>query len=68
MNQENDQPAAEAGPGNPVTFELVMHEGLLDRIRVFCDKHDLDLNEFIVDAVTEKMALQYRERRKKKRL
>ncbi|MGB5985369.1 MAG: ribbon-helix-helix protein, CopG family [Desulfobacterales bacterium] len=49
-------------------MEIEMPEGLLERIQALCEKRDMDPEEFIRDAIREKLERAHRERRKKPRL
>lgn len=68
MTQNGKKRRSTADRGTKETFEVRIPAALLKRIRDFCDKHNLVLNEFVIDAMTEKMTLSYKERRKKPRL
>ena len=45
-----------------------MPKGLLKRVKIFCDDSKITIQDFVTDAVIEKLALVYKERRKKSRL
>ena len=47
---------------------VIIHHGLCARIEVNRKTTNLTLDEFVFDAVSEKLASLYRERRKRKRL
>jgi hypothetical protein len=47
---------------------IVVPDALLDRVQTFCEKKDIDIQEFIIDAITEKLERAHQERRKKPRL
>ena len=49
-------------------MEIEMPEALLKRIQALCDKRKIDPEEFIKDAIREKLERAYKERRKKPRL
>jgi hypothetical protein len=49
-------------------MEIKVPEALRKRIQTLCDKRNLDPQEFIIDAITEKLERAYKERRKKQRL
>jgi hypothetical protein len=49
-----------------LTIEL--HKELMKRIKVFCDEKEIHVQEFVTDAIIEKLELVYKERRKKSRL
>jgi len=41
---------------------------LMKRIKVFCDENKMTIKDFLADAITEKLELAHKERRKKSRL
>lgn len=41
---------------------------LIKRAEVYCAENEISIHEFINDAITEKIALSHKERRKKRRL
>ena len=43
-------------------------DALIKRVKALCKKRSIDLQEFIIDAIAEKLEVAYKERRKKKRL
>ncbi len=47
---------------------IIVPDALLDRVQAFCDKRGIDPQEFIIDAITEKLEGAHKERRKKQRL
>ena len=47
---------------------IIIPDALLDRVQAFCEKRQIDPQEFIIDAITEKLERAHRERRKKPRL
>lgn len=49
-------------------MELKLPETLVKRIQALCDKRNFNPQEFIIDAITEKLERAYKERRKKQRL
>lgn len=42
--------------------------GLIKRIKAFCDDNDITIQDFITDAIIEKLELVHKERRKRPRL
>ena len=48
--------------------DVMLPEELMERIHTFCTERDLTIQEFVTDAVIEKLELVYKERRKKPRL
>ena len=49
-------------------MQIDIPEALLERIQVLCEKRNIDLHEFIIDAIAEKLERAHKERRKKPRL
>jgi len=47
---------------------LKIPEALLKRVEAFCQSAGIDPDEFIMDAISEKLASVYKEKRKKPRL
>jgi hypothetical protein len=45
-----------------------MPKGLIKRVKIFCDESKITIQDFVTDAIIEKLALVYKERRKKSRL
>jgi len=43
-------------------------KGLIKRVKIFCDESKITIQDFVTDALIEKLALVYKERRKKSRL
>ena len=43
-------------------------KGLIKRVKIFCDESKITIQDFVTDAIIEKLALVYKERRKKTRL
>ena len=43
-------------------------KGLIKRVKIFCDENKITIQDFVTDAIIEKLALVYKERRKKPRL
>lgn len=61
--------------GNPtdkkqpdITVEIKMSKTLIDRIQSHCRKRKISLDDFMLDAVTAKLQLVNKERRKRQRL
>ena len=57
-------------PENTDTKELniMLPEELIKRIYLFCDERDITIQDFVTDAIIEKLQLAHKERRKKVRL
>lgn len=49
-------------------MDIFLHEELLERVQSYCDERDMTIQEFVTDAIIEKLKLAYKERRKKPRL
>jgi hypothetical protein len=68
MNEEQDKQPLSSQPGDLANLELPIPELLLERVKTYCSKHEIDLHVFIIDAITEKLELSHKERRKKQRI
>ena len=42
--------------------------GLMKRVKVYCDENEMTIQDFVTDAIIDKLALVHKERRKKPRL
>ena len=60
------KPATENAEVHMLNIEL--HKELMKRIKVFCAERKINVQEFVTDAIIEKLELVYKERRKKSRL
>ncbi|PLX43335.1 MAG: hypothetical protein C0611_15180 [Desulfobacteraceae bacterium] len=49
-------------------LNILLPEELINRINAVCTDKDMTIQEFVTDAVIEKLELVYKERRKKDRL
>ena len=49
-------------------LNIMIPEELLERIQTYCNERDMDVKEFVTDAIIEKLELANKERRKKPRL
>ncbi len=49
-------------------IEIKMPQEMIKRVRTHCEKHNIPVDEFILHAVAEKLAMINKERRKKQRL
>ena len=49
-------------------LNIMLPEELIKRIYLFCDERDMTIQDFVTDAIIEKLNLVYKERRKKVRL
>ena len=41
---------------------------LMERVKAFCNENEITIQNFVTDAIIEKLELVYKERRKKRRL
>jgi hypothetical protein len=51
-----------------ITLEIKMSKALIDRVQSHCQKHNITIDDFMLDAVTAKLRLVNKERRKRQRL
>ncbi|MBW2671191.1 MAG: ribbon-helix-helix protein, CopG family [Deltaproteobacteria bacterium] len=49
-------------------LDITLPEELLERIQTLCDERGMTIQEFVTDAIIEKLQLAHKERRKKVRL
>ena len=49
-------------------LNIMIPEELLERVKTFCAERDMMIQEFLTDAIIDKLKLVYKERRKKPRL
>ena len=49
-------------------LSIKVHKELLERLKNFCGERDIPIEEFIADAIVEKLNLAYKCRRKRPRL
>jgi predicted DNA binding CopG/RHH family protein len=49
-------------------LNITLPEELMERVKTFCDENEMTIQDFLTDAIIEKLALVYKERRKKSRL
>ncbi|OEU62585.1 MAG: hypothetical protein BA867_07435 [Desulfobacterales bacterium S5133MH16] len=43
-------------------------KGLIKRAKIFCDENEMTIQDFVTDAIIEKLELAHKERRKRLRL
>ncbi len=43
-------------------------KNLIKRVKIFCDENEMTIQDFVTDAIIDKLTLVHRERRKKPRL
>jgi hypothetical protein len=68
MNEIQDRQAVARPICGQANLRIQIPEMLLKRVNTFCGKHEIDLYEFFIDAITEKLELSHRERRKRPRI
>ena len=49
-------------------FSIGLPKGLIKRVKTFCDENEMTVQDFVTDAIIDKLALVHKERRKKPRL
>ena len=49
-------------------LNIMIPEELLERLQTFCAERDMTIQEFVTDAIIDKLELAYKERRKRPRL
>ena len=49
-------------------LNIMLPEELIKRIYLFCDEREMTIQDFVTDAIIEKLQLAHKERRKKVRL
>jgi tartrate dehydratase alpha subunit/fumarate hydratase class I-like protein len=49
-------------------ISTMIPKDLMKRVKVFCDANEMTIKDFLADAITEKLELAHKERRKKSRL
>ncbi len=49
-------------------LNIRIQKGLIKRVKVFCAEKEINIQDFVTDAVIEKLELAHKERRKKPRL
>jgi hypothetical protein len=57
-----------AGNAEPNMLNISLNKELIKRVKVFCAEKEITVQEFVTDAIIEKLDLVYKERRKKSRL
>lgn len=68
MKGENMEKKPTTENAEPNMLNIRLHEELIKRIKVFCAEKEITVQEFVTDAIIEKLGLVYKERRKKSRL
>lgn len=61
-----DNPSEKTSPD--IALEIKMSKALVDRVQHHCRKHNMTIDDFMLDAVTAKLQLENKERRKRQRL
>lgn len=59
---------ATSGDTQAEKLSIKLHEELLERLKNFCGERDIPIEEFIADALVEKLNLAFKCRRKRPRL
>jgi NRPS condensation-like uncharacterized protein len=49
-------------------LKIMLPKELLERVKSYCNEKNMIVNEFVADAIIEKLNLVYKERRKKGRM
>ena len=49
-------------------LNITLPEELMERVKTLCAERDMTIQDFVTDAIIEKLDLVYKERRKKSRL
>jgi hypothetical protein len=49
-------------------LNVLLPEALMERTQSFCAKRDMTIQEFVTDAIIEKLKLAFKEKRRKSRL
>ena len=49
-------------------LNILLAEELINRVNAVCEDQDMSIQEFVIDAIIEKLNLFYKERRQKNRL
>ena len=49
-------------------LDIMLQEELINRINAVCADQDMTIQEFVTDAIIDKLELAYKERRKRPRL
>lgn len=60
------KPKSEIAKTKPIN--IMLQEELISRVNAVCADQDMTIQEFVTDAIIEKLNLVYKERRKKDRL
>lgn len=60
------KPKSEIAKTKPIN--IMLQEELISRVNAVCADQDMTIQEFVTDAIIEKLTLVYKERRKKDRL
>jgi hypothetical protein len=49
-------------------LNTMLPKGLIERVKIFCDEKEMTIQDFVTDAILDKLALVHKERRKRSRL
>jgi predicted DNA binding CopG/RHH family protein len=61
-----NKPKSEITKTKPIN--IMLPEELLERVNAFCAEQEMDIQDFVTDAIIEKLNLVYKEKRTKVRL
>jgi hypothetical protein len=65
---ENMKENREQRTPEPKYLNIVLPEELIKRVNTLCAEKEMSVQDFVTDAIIEKLQLAYKERRKKPRL
>jgi len=49
-------------------INIILPEELMERVQTLCAERDMTIQDFVTDAIIDRLALVYKERRKRSRL
>jgi len=49
-------------------LNIILPDELMERVQTYCSERDMTIQEFVTDAIIDKLKLAYKERRKRPRL
>ncbi|MBW2199836.1 MAG: hypothetical protein JRF71_03260 [Deltaproteobacteria bacterium] len=53
---------------DPEILNTGLPKKLIKRVKIFCDENEMTIQDFVTDAIIDKLALVHKERRKRPRL
>jgi hypothetical protein len=68
MKGENMEKNPTTENAEPNMLNISLQKELIKRVKVFCAEKEITVQEFVTDAIIEKLGLVYKERRRKSRL